>query len=301
MLIIENLSYKSPETIIFQRSTVLVTEIVFFAGAFILANSFKISLSQKWIVFALTVSSPGIFYVDNIHFQYNSFMYGLQLLSIACFIKSKYLLGGVLFAVVLNFKHIYLYQAPPYFIYLLSVYCFPSDVASKKKVFNVIQLIKIGIVTIFIFAISFGLFYDHIPQVLSRLFDFKRGLCHAYWAPNVWAVYSFLDRVLLKLSGIFFGYTSESAGHLTRGLVGDTSFAILPEITPLIALILTVSSQLPILFKLWINPTADVFLDALVLSSFSSFLFSWFILIKFQARPREGHLVSLNSTLLHYF
>jgi alpha-1,3-glucosyltransferase len=58
------------------------------------------------------------------------------------------------------------------------------------------------------------------------------------------AVYSFLDRVLLKLSGIFFGYTSESAGHLTRGLVGDTSFAILPEITPLIALILTVSSQL---------------------------------------------------------
>jgi alpha-1,3-glucosyltransferase len=36
-----------------------------------------------------------------------------------------------------------------------------------------------------------------------------------------------------------------------------------------------------------------------VLSSFSSFLFSWFILIKFQARPREGHLVSLNSTLVY--
>jgi alpha-1,3-glucosyltransferase len=236
MLQVENLNYKSAGTVLFQRWTVIF-EFFYFFGAFLMVRSLSLPKTRQWFLFALITSIPGLLFVDHIHFQYNGFLYGIQLISLAAFCEQKYLVGGFLFAILLNFKHIYLYQAPAYFIFILSSFCF------QRNSFVFTNLAKMGLIVMFVFGVSLVPFRTQIPQVLDRLFPFKRGLCHAYWAPNVWALYSFTDRVLLFVYKLM-GNHIISTGHLTRGLVGDSTFSILPNITPTHTVILTLASQL---------------------------------------------------------
>ena len=105
------------------------------------------------------------------------------------------LASGFLFAVLLNFKHIYMYLAPAYFIYLLRSFCLsPTGVLQPTKFLALANAVIIA------FLASLGPFIlmGQLPQLLSRLFPFTRGLNHAYWAPNAWALVTFADRVLLK-------------------------------------------------------------------------------------------------------
>lgn len=141
--------------------------------------------------------SPALLIIDHIHFQYNGFLYGILILSMVSARKqSTMLLGGLLFAALLCFKHIYLYLAPAYFMYLLRAYCLSQKSMFRIRFGNCVKLAS-GLVSIF--GAAFGPFWylAQEGQVLSRLFPFSRGLCHAYWAPNVWAMYSFTDRVLI--------------------------------------------------------------------------------------------------------
>ena len=140
--------------------------------------------------------SPGLLIIDHIHFQYNGFLYGVLILSLILARKQSTIVwSGLIFAVLLCLKHIYLYLAPAYFIYLLRVYCL-----SQKSIFRIrfYNCVKLGVGLITIFGCAFGpfIYLGELDQLLSRLFPFSRGLCHAYWAPNVWAMYSFIDRVL---------------------------------------------------------------------------------------------------------
>jgi len=144
--------------------------------------------------------SPGLLIIDHIHFQYNGTMYGILILSIVLARHRQHglLLSGIVFMALLCLKHIYLYLAPAWFVYLLRVYCLGPRSIFEIKWFN---CIKLGVGILVVIAAAFGPFaiesLDQLPQIMNRLFPFSRGLCHAYWAPNVWAMYSFSDRVLI--------------------------------------------------------------------------------------------------------
>lgn len=66
---------------------------------------------------------------------------------------------------------------------------------------------------------------------MKRLFPFGRGLCHAYWAPNFWALYNMADKVLANILRRCGVPVEISKAGLTGGLVGDpTPYSIFPQV-----------------------------------------------------------------------
>ena len=137
--------------------------------------------------------SPANIIVDSIHFQYNGMLNGLLVLSVH-HIQERPLLSAFLFSALLCSKHIFIYLAPAWFFHLLENYVL------ENKQIHIARTICLGLVVTLPVAVAFGPFValGQTTNIVSRLFPFQRGLCHAYWAPNFWAIYSFCDRLAIK-------------------------------------------------------------------------------------------------------
>ncbi|XP_072582103.1 dolichyl pyrophosphate Glc1Man9GlcNAc2 alpha-1,3-glucosyltransferase isoform X6 [Vulpes vulpes] len=134
MLNIHNLNYSSSRTLLFQRFSVIFTDAVFVYAVHECCKCIdgkkagkELTEKPKFILSVLLLWNFGLLIVDHIHFQYNGFLFGLMLLSIARLFQKRHMEGALLFAVLLHFKHIYLYVAPAYGIYLLRSYCFTAN------------------------------------------------------------------------------------------------------------------------------------------------------------------------------
>ncbi|KAF9965715.1 glycosyl transferase [Mortierella alpina] len=287
---VQNLNYDTLATVYFQRTTVLVSELVLFWALQRMLTTMGNRPLQKIINWSLMLN-PGLIMVDNMHFQYNGFLYGILIHSLVDAKQGKLLRSGILFAALLNFKHIYLYIAPSYFAFLLRAYCFENSGNSIRakswfSAFRPLHFLALGVSVIAVFAASLGPFValNQLPELAGRLFPFKRGLCHSYWAANFWALYSFVDRIMILMVaktplGQYFNLSLDTAAlsATTRGLVGDTAFGVLPTVTAQHTLILTVLLQIPGFISVFRHPTFERFIGSVVLSAFASFLAGWHV------------------------
>ncbi|XP_038264609.1 probable dolichyl pyrophosphate Glc1Man9GlcNAc2 alpha-1,3-glucosyltransferase isoform X1 [Dermochelys coriacea] len=292
MLVIQNLNYSSHATVFFQRLSVIFTDILFVYAAHECCRCVngkqpgKELLEKPMFVLAvLLLWNFGLLIVDHIHFQYNGFLFGLMLLSVARLFQKRHLEGALLFAVLLHFKHIYIYVAPAYCVYLLRSYCFTANKADgslKWSSFSFLRITLLGLIVCLVSALSLGPFavLGQLPQVISRLFPFKRGLCHAYWAPNFWALYNAVDKTLAVV-GIKYKFLDPEKipkASMTGGLVQEFQHTVLPSVTPLATLIFTFISIMPSVFCLWFKPQGPRgFLQCLILCALSSFMFGWHV------------------------
>ncbi|XP_065884238.1 dolichyl pyrophosphate Glc1Man9GlcNAc2 alpha-1,3-glucosyltransferase-like isoform X2 [Dysidea avara] len=275
---VSNLRYSVFTCVLFQRISVIITDCILWIAVkhFLRTKQLSSSLQdvQTTLLAYLLLANYGLMVVDHIHFQYNGFLFGILVLSISCVFKGQDLLAAFLFAVLLNFKHLFLYMAPAYFIYLLKHYCFTN------KGFSLLNFIKLGTIVATVFLISFGPFVilGQLGQVISRLFPFKRGLCHAYWAANFWAIYSTIDKGAAIVGSRLGLVHSTQGGGMTSGLVGDMTTLVLPSVPPVVTVILTLVTWMPAVIHLWFTPaTPRSFLKCLVLCSYGSFLCGWHV------------------------
>ncbi|RMZ90738.1 hypothetical protein DV736_g2037, partial [Chaetothyriales sp. CBS 134916] len=282
MLQIRNLGYSSWSTVAYQRTTVVLTELVLVGALQAYVSSSPAATKKQAHAVALSILlSPGLLIIDHIHFQYNGVLYGILIASVVLIRQpSTMWLGGAFFALLLSLKHIYLYLAPAYFVYLLRACVLDANASILPPHLQLANIAKLGASLLAIFGAAFGPFayWGQLNQLKSRLFPFSRGLCHAYWAPNIWALYSFADRALIAAAPyLHIDVNRDAVNSVTRGLVGDTAFAVLPNITPQHCFGLTLALQAIALVKLWSRPSWDAFIGSLTLCGYASFLVGWHV------------------------
>jgi alpha-1,3-glucosyltransferase len=106
MLGISKEPYMSTRCLMFQRLSVVFSEFVYYYAIYLWLGQLKPHNKSRSL---LLIFNAGLLIVDSMHFQYNAMMMGILLLSILYMHQKRYILSAVLFSILLNFKHIFLY------------------------------------------------------------------------------------------------------------------------------------------------------------------------------------------------
>ena len=247
---------ESAEAVLFQRVSVVAADAVLALGAVAFARaSGPAAASRERELLVVLLLQPGLLLVDHVHFQYNGLLLGLLLLSLAALRSGRAVLGGALFTALLCAKHLFLSLAPLYFTFLLRMHVFRSDASGRVPLLRSLGrflAVTVGSVALPAAAILAPVLaqapgpLEQLRQLAGRLFPWGRGLVHAYWAPNAWALYLSADRLLARYLGL------SGARGATGGLVHVQSpEAVLPGVTPPAAAALCLAAQLPLLRAVW--------------------------------------------------
>lgn len=202
------------------------------------------------------------------------------------------LIGCLLFVWLVTFKHLYMTLGPVYLFYMLGRVCQPTTRAvvqggvggggqcwKWKNGLRFFLLLAVSVLLTVIlpfipFLVSDPVNYKRqLMQMLSRLFPFhQRGLCHNYWAGNVWALYMFVEKVCKKVLDAT-EYPTENA----------TLF----KVTPFIAAIFLLFAMIPAMICSWIIARKPMnysphqhqhgFLYCIVYASMTSFMLSYHV------------------------
>jgi alpha-1,3-glucosyltransferase len=185
-------------------------------------------------------------------------------------------LGSLLFTTVLNMKHLFLYLGPVYLVHLLRSYVLQRGSGAGAALG---RLALLGGCVAAVCAASFGPFLatGQLRQLLARLFPFGRGLTHAYWAANAWALYCGADKLLGAALPRLGVPVAAPAANLAGGVVGAGEFAVLPQVGAGATAACVLLALLPCLASLWRRPAPGRLPAAVAYSALCGFMFGYHV------------------------
>jgi alpha-1,3-glucosyltransferase len=291
-------------TVYWHRATVILFDIVYYLGSFAFVCTFAPSRKKVNKVnksdrvdgallgrFALLLLHPALLLVDHVHFQYNGALLGLLLGAIAAMARRRHVLGAALFWALVNAKHLYAPLTPIVFAYLMAA-CARRRRRDGRFDWPLFWSIGAAVVAVTVLAwaplvVDTALHADDGKrldalgtlgaQVMARLFPFGRGLLHAYWPANAWALYMFADKAL----AIALGVRQQHGASMTGGLVTDAQgTAVLPNVTPLVSMAFVVVAVALIAWRVFVASAGNkrqLLPRAIVLGALAQFMFGWHV------------------------
>ena len=218
---------------------------------------------------------PGLLLIDHGHFQFNGVCLGLVALAVVLVTRGHQLLGSACFVLALNFKHMALYFAPCFFVFLLS-----RNVSADlpRSVWRVAQ---IGVAVVAAFALLWlPLFVSgSAGAAVARLFPVGRGIFEDKVA-NAWCALGPLFRF------------KESEKKRCIGLTCSLQERFSPEALFRGAAAATLAAMAPSCALLFRAPTLRMFLLSLANVSLA------FFLCAFQVHEKSILMPLLPVTLL---
>lgn len=250
------------------RLSVLILDPLLFYAIYKLCTTLH-SPSASIITTLTSFLLPGLTLVDFIHFQYNVLPLSTLLLSLKSLASSNLHTGVIFFAITLNLKHTLLPLVPVIAVHILST-IHHTQISYSRKLFSLLSLAATTLTTLLIPWLPFIL-NDTYKSALRRMFPLHRGLLHANWAPNIWAAYATLDRVLCQFNG-------KCPTESTRGLINSTHpFGVLPNPTPVACVFLTLLLMFPFLISVARAPTGRSLVVGVAAAGISAFLCGWHV------------------------
>lgn len=229
----ESRGYEGSDLKTFMRLSSIASELIIYVPALlsiisVIGKNLNVGRMDQIIFSSILFYLPPLSLIDHGHFQYNSVMLGLFLLSFGELVKKNLILASIWFILSINFKQMALYYAPFIFVYILSnLFERPVSVKYPWTTFNFKNLILISITIVITqvavlwpFIMNSPTYEDAlimIRQILFRVFPFQRGLFEDK-VGNFWCV----SNLLIKYRDIF------SLNQLTKLSLATTLISLAP-------------------------------------------------------------------------